>query len=259
MPLTLEQLYRKTIRTGRSSVSQPALPLDEPAPEPRGTIGHRRPARAPQNQTGLKSILCHAGTGTDTVRAVIKGLGGGLVVVRDTTAADELEMDGLLLLGGADIHPRWYGERDTHCQFIDKQRDAIEWTLVRRAMSEGKPIMGICRGMQMLTAAAGGSLYQDVNAQQGTAHRHQGLSHELVDVDERLMARIPTARVNSLHHQAVKTVPYGWETLATAPDGVIESIWRPGALGVQWHPELLISGGDTRWVSLFGWFMEGLQ
>jgi putative glutamine amidotransferase len=253
MPLTLEQLYHKTIRTGRSTASQPALPLVDTAPS------RPRARRAAQNQTGLKSILCHRGTGTDTVRAVIKGLGGGLVVVQDTVAADELEMDGLLLLGGADIHPRWYGERDTHCQYVDKQRDAIEWTLVRRAITEGKPIMGICRGMQMLTAAAGGSLYQDVNAQQGTTHRHHGMSHELVDVDGRLAARIPSTRVNSLHHQAVKMVPYGWETLATAPDGVIESIWRPGALGVQWHPELLIQGGDTRWVSLFEWFMEGLS
>ena len=87
--------------------------------------------------------------------------------------------------------------------------------------------MGICRGMQMLTTAAGGSLYQDVNAQQGTAHRHQGVSHE-IEAAPRLREHIPTTRVNSLHHQAVKTVPYGWETLATAPDGVIESIWRPG-------------------------------
>ena len=168
-------------------------------------------------------------------------------------------MDGLLLLGGADIHPRWYGERDTHCQYTDKGRDAVEWTLVRRALSEGKPIMGICRGMQMLTVAAGGSLYQDIAAQHKSDHNHQGRAHPLVNVSDRLMAHIPTAsRVNSYHHQAVKTVPYGWETLATAPDGIIESIWRPGALGIQWHPELLISAGDTAWVSLFQWFMDGL-
>lgn len=261
MTLTLEELYRKTIRTGRSATSQPALPLGL-EPEPVVTEAPARPRfrrRAPQNQTGLKAILCHRGTGTDTVRAVIKGLGGGLVVVDDPRMAHELEMDGLLLLGGADINPRLYGERDCYCQGGDRERDTIEWTLVRRALSEGKPIMGICRGMQMLATAAGGSLYQDIARQQGSAHNHQGRGHELEHVSERLLARIPTTRVNSLHHQAVKTVPYGWETLATAPDGVIESIWRPGALGVQWHPELLIQGGDTRWVSLFEWFMAGLD
>ena len=257
MPLTLEELYRKTIRTGRSSVSQPALPLEAPV-EP---VAERpaRPRRArPQNQTDKKAILCHAGTATDTVKAVIEGLGAGLVVVRDPDMAYELELDGVILLGGADINPRWYGERNVHCGPLNRDRDVIEWTLARRAFAEGKPIMGICRGMQMMAAAAGGSLYQDIRRQQGSARNHQGRSHEIVELHPELALRLPDTHVNSLHHQAVKTVPYGWETAALAPDGVIEAIWRPGALGVQWHPELLIQSGDTRWVSLFQWFMEGL-
>lgn len=221
------------------------------------TLRSRR--TSPVSPPPQRSVLCHAGTGTEVVRSVLRDLGGGLVVVNDPDLAYDLDMDAVILLGGADINTRLYGERSLHAQLANRSRDMVEWTLVRRALSEGKPIMGICRGMQMLAAAAGGSLYQDIAAQHGSDHDHQGRSHELVNVLEPLASRLPATRVNSLHHQAVRTVPYGWEILATAPDGVIESIWRPGALGVQWHPELLIGAGDTRWVSLFQWFMDGLS
>ncbi len=117
------------------------------------------------------------------------------------------------------------------------------------------PIMGICRGHQMLAISCGGSLYQDI--QQETGRRHTFYTHPLHSVKLPLKRHLASETVNSLHHQAVKTVPPGFEVMAYAPDGTVEAIWRPGMLGVQFHPELMIQQ-NAKWEKLFRWFLEGL-
>lgn len=223
------------------------------AGEPAGRKGSSRPVKK-------RRIVCHEGTGTGVVKAVVEKLGGVVRVVSSLEEAQTLAFDGLLLLGGADINPAWYGEAITHAQRPNLQRDLIEWCMVRRAISAGAPVMGICRGHQMLAVAHGGSLHQDLRAEGVTSHNHNGQGHKLVDVTRPLARHMPaTRRVNSYHHQAVKTVPPGFDVAAESEDGVIEAIWRPGYLGVQWHPELLIAGGDGDWSALFKWFMAGLD
>ena len=132
------------------------------------------------------------------------------------------------------------------------ERDRIEWILTRRAMADDKPILGICRGHQMIAVAHGGSLYQDMSCEANVRH---GGSHRLENIQHPLKRWLPTANVNSLHHQAVKAAPPGFKVMATA-NGMIESIWKPGVLGVQWHPELLLSG-NRAWGDLFVWLIEG--
>lgn len=202
-------------------------------------------------------IATHPGTGTETVKRIVESAGGTLHIVTRKEEAANVPLDGLLLLGGADISPFFYGEENLYAEYTDRNRDIVEWMLVRRAITANAPIMGICRGHQMLAVASGGSLYQDIAAQTGLQHS-RGYTHKLSGVDKPLAGHLPTWTVNSLHHQAVKTVPYGFRATAHSKDGIIESIWRPGALGVQWHPELMI-GSDKRWIKLFHWFFDGLD
>ncbi len=162
-------------------------------------------------------------------------------------------LDGLCLAGGVDVDPACYGE-DRHPALgsVDAPRDATELTLARWALAADLPLFGICRGIQLLNVAAGGSLYQDLAAQMPSAHRHD---YSLADSPwerpvhavrvaegSRLAALLGTGEVmtNSFHHQAVKDLAGGFVPVAWAPDGVVEGIEAPGhrfALGVQWHPE----------------------
>ena len=247
--LTLDMLRKRTVRTGPSIMSPPAVAPDEGTP-----VRPRRTRHAPRT----KVILTHAGTGTGIVREALAHLGAECRVLTGLDHAYTMDFDGILLLGGADINPRWYGERVTHTRYLDKERDAIEWTLARRALAQDKPIFGICRGHQMLAAAAGGALYQDIIEEGASTQDHQGRGHEVEQLHPLLAERIPTTRVNSLHHQAVKSVPGGFEVAAQAPDGIIEAIYRPGALGVQFHPELLVER-ERGWLELFRWFLDGLR
>lgn len=205
------------------------------------------------------TIVTHPGTGTEIVAGVLRRHGARLRRIEHVADAHTARFDGLVLLGGADILPTWYGEPNRNAGRPDRKRDLVEWTLVRRAFTEQKPVLGICRGHQMLAVAAGGSLYQDIwsEAHPGVG-RHSCSSHRLVRVIPALRDRLPTLTVNSLHHQAVKCVPPAFVVAAASEDGVIEAIYRPGLLGVQWHPELLYPR-DERWEGLFAWLVEGLQ
>lgn len=200
--------------------------------------------------------LTHEGTGTGIVRGIVEKLGGKLQTVTDKHTAYTARMDRLILLGGADISPFFYGEPMIDSQRPDKERDIIEWILVRRAITEHVPTFGICRGHQMLTVAHGGTLWQDICAGPG-AFEH-GRQHKLTGVHKMLARHLPARTVNSLHHQAVRVVPWGFEVAARSEDGIIESVWRPGVLGVQWHPELLYPR-DGGWERLFRWWWDGLN
>jgi putative glutamine amidotransferase len=182
-------------------------------------------------------------------------------------------LDGLLLPGGEDIDPARYGEaRHEQCGRVSPERDEMELALARWAVEDGMPLLAICRGIQILNVALGGSLYQDISAQIPGAERHawypgyprNRLSHEVAVSPQTRLATIlgdGSLRVNSLHHQALKEVPPALTVVARAPDGIVEAIEiadHPFALSVQWHPEEL-ADDDARAQRLFDALVEACQ
>lgn len=166
------------------------------------------------------------------------------------------QLDGLFLAGGVDMDPATYGaEPHPALGRIDPARDCVETTLTRRAMDDGKPTFGVCRGMQVINVAAGGTLLQDVAAQHPGAIKHdyfpnQGfarnhLSHTVrIAPGSRLSRSVGAveARVNSMHHQGVERLGEGLVPVAWAPDGLVEALEGSGdgfLVGAQWHPEML--------------------
>jgi putative glutamine amidotransferase len=180
------------------------------------------------------------------------------------------QLDGLLLSGGGDVEPHHFAQKHlAKLGGVDRPRDRVELLLTRRAFEDNLPVLAICRGVQMLAVALGGTLIQDIPTQIPGALRHdfhQGharnyLGHEVaVERGTRLadVLTVETIGVNSLHHQSVQTVPPVLRVTARAPDGVIEAIEavnRRFILGVQWHPEELV-GDDPRMARLFTTFVE---
>lgn len=178
-------------------------------------------------------------------------------------------LDGIVLSGGADIDPEYLGEEPLECVSINPRRDRQELSLVRLAMDRQIPVLGICRGIQVLSAALGGKLYQDIKTQhdrQPIEHSQtiaRGLpSHNVrLEKDSLLygLLKTETLAVNSFHHQAVRKAPAGFRVTAVAPDGIIEGIestcFRP-VLGVQWHPECFILENDRTMMPIFKWLVE---
>jgi len=182
-------------------------------------------------------------------------------------------VDGVLLPGGADIDPASYGEvRGPHCGRTDAERDRSEVMLTRWALAEGKPLLGICRGVQIINIAAGGTLYQDIAAERAGATKHDyfprgnrnprsQLVHDVsITPGTRLAAILdePRARVNSMHHQGIKTLGAGLVAAAIATDGVVEGVEKAGddvLLGVQWHPEDL-THSEQHMQRLFGALLD---
>ena len=182
------------------------------------------------------------------------------------------EIDGLLLTGGVDIDPVRYGEeRHPTVTAIEPERDAFEFALIQAARGARLPIFGICRGLQVMNVAFGGTLVQDIAAEEAGTLPHTvpvppcAIAHEVwISKGSRLwtlmqekMVDADTCSVNSRHHQAIKRIAPGFEVTATAPDGVIEAIECPDAsfcLGVQWHPENFWRTGEFR--PLFEGFIE---
>ena len=159
-------------------------------------------------------------------------------------------VDGLVLTGGADVDPALYGEEKLPCcGDLAPERDKMESALCRMALAMDKPLLAICRGHQMLNVALGGSLYQDIAEQFGTAIRHPRSDvprtpvHAVAVAPGSLLhqaAGQDTLQVNSRHHQGVKRLAPGAAACGVAEDGLIEAIEVPGkrfVLGVQWHPE----------------------
>lgn len=163
-------------------------------------------------------------------------------------------LDGLLLSGGDDVDPARFGQADLGSRGIDERRDAQEFALVHAFQAAGKPILGICRGIQVLAAALGGSLWQDIPSQLGIPHPF-GIRHDVLVRPGTFLWDILGGRseVNSTHHQALRDVPPGFLVAATAPDGIIEAMQRADGApvyAVQFHPERLFRE-DERMVRLF--------
>jgi putative glutamine amidotransferase len=185
------------------------------------------------------------------------------------------EVQGVLMTGGVDIDPARYGD-EPHATVtaIEPERDAFEFALLLAAREARLPVFGICRGLQVMNVALGGSLIQDIAAEMTGILQHTlptppcAVAHEVwVSKGSRLwtlmqekMADADTCSVNSRHHQAIKRLAPGFEVTATAPDGVIEAIECPNAtfcLGVQWHPENFWRTGEFR--PLFEGFIEACR
>jgi putative glutamine amidotransferase len=193
---------------------------------------------------------------------------------RDRPAEVVRRVDGLLLTGGGDVDPGLYGETPHETfQPSEPGRDEYEVALVCAATDAGLPIFAICRGMQVLNVALGGTLIQDIPSMVNGAQPHAvpeprfAIAHEVwVAKGSQLAALMAeklegdTCQVNSRHHQAVKTVAPGWEVTGTAPDGVIEAIEQAGGvfrMAVQWHPENFWRTGEFR--PLFEAFVEAAR
>ena len=210
-----------------------------------------------------KQALQHAG---GEVRIVEQGM----------DAAHALEgTEGLLLTGGDDMAPSRYGE-PPHPTVVEvaPERDDFEIALIAEARRIGMPIFAICRGVQVLNVACGGTLVQDIPSQVGNALNHAlkvpphtsfEYAHDIWMENDSLLARLMQERlngndsvaVNSRHHQAIKELAPGFRVVATAPDGIIEAIEDPKVpfcLGVQWHPENFWRTGEFR--PLFEGFLE---
>jgi putative glutamine amidotransferase len=185
------------------------------------------------------------------------------------------ETDGVLFTGGPDIDPSFYGEaRHPATALVPRARDEFELELARSLHERDLPRLGLCRGVQVLNVAHGGSLIQDIPALVPGAVAHDvkdsplTLAHEvwvtrssrIGEIVRERLSEDDACEVNSRHHQSVGRVADGYEVVATAPDGVIEAIEHPAArfcMGVQWHPENFWRTGEFR--CLFEAFVEACR
>jgi putative glutamine amidotransferase len=228
------------------------------------------PTQTLQSIDGIPADLPHSWVMNHRYYTALASVGAAPVMVPLLTGdADALRavydaLDGVFIAGGVDVDPSSYGERRAEaCGRTDPDRDAVEILYARWARSEGKPIFGVCRGLQIMNVAGGGSLYQDCEAFYEGAMKHDYfpnaghardyLAHTVrVERGTRLHGVLgeDEVQVNSMHHQGLARIAAGFVVSATAPDGLIEALEatdHPFALGVQWHPEMLVdSDAGTR-------------
>lgn len=202
---------------------------------------------------------------------------GGIPLLIPTRNPDLMDnylsiIDGLLIPGGADVAPRFYGEEPIpELGDTDALIDESEINLVRGAVNSKIPMFGICRGIQVINIALGGNIYQDLAAQSPTpvlqhyqrAVLDQGTHHVTVDSDSKLATILETTKilVNSHHHEAVKEIAESLKVTATSSDGVIEGIESVDddlVMAVQWHPETMYKS-DAKMARLFKDFMDRVR
>ncbi len=235
-------------------------------------------------QTPVIGVSGYTESGTCRVNMTyiksIRLAGGVPLVIPVTSDDDQIDalldaIDGLVMTGGEDFDPlKWFGEEPIRgLGEIAPERDDFDVKLVRAAVAKGIPVLGICRGEQLLAVAFGGTLWQDIPSQvkdsyvkhrQGPTPGSYGTHSIDIDPDTEL-GRIldkETVVVNSFHHQAIKDVPQGFQVSARAADGIIEAVERFGKikgfpdgggwiLGVQFHPEGITAGGNPEFLPIF--------
>src|SRR3982751_1018390 len=197
----------------------------------------------------------------DYLEAVKRAGGDPLVLAPDDDPQASLDrVDGLLLTGGPDVDPALYGEARHPLTKTDAARDAFEIPLSRQALAQDIPLFAICRGVQVLNVAAGGSLVQDIPSAIDSTLDHSiqepkyAPAHDIQVTPKTTLAtalgpsrQLATCTVNSRHHQAVARVAPSFVVSAVSTDGIIEAIERPASrfcVGVQWHPENFWSTGE---------------
>ncbi|HSG18824.1 MAG TPA: gamma-glutamyl-gamma-aminobutyrate hydrolase family protein [Anaerolineae bacterium] len=182
-------------------------------------------------------------------------------------------VDGIILPGGGDVAPeRYNGRAHEKVYGIDLERDRTELFVARAVVERQKPLLAICRGIQVLNVALGGTLWHDISSQVPGAIDHDAsdgqprnhLAHVIVAEPDSLLAKHMGKReswVNSYHHQAIRELARDLEVTATAPDGIIEAVElaeHPFAIGVQWHPENLVHD-DLGMHGLFAGLVEAAE
>ena len=213
---------------------------------------------------------------TDNIEAITRF--GGIPIVlpnmeKGITDSIANLIDGLLLTGGGDIDPTLFGEEPHQALgSIVPERDEFEVDLIKKMLAQNKPILGICRGAQILSIALGGDMYQDIYTQsEGKLIQHDQkaprthASH-FVQVHKGSVLRNVVGeerfKVNSFHHQAVRNIPDGFRVSGLASDGIIEAFeseFHPFVMGIQWHPESLLLKDDSPSISIFKGFIEACK
>ncbi len=176
-----------------------------------------------------------------------------LPITLDLDSAKQLwnKLDGILISGGADVNPMIYGDRiGKECGFIDNKRDNYEIELVKYCVSNNKPLLGVCRGLQILNSVLGGTIHQDL-IKDGYSHhsidlclRNEGV-HEVEILKNTPLYNIFGENkicVNSFHHQGINKLANCLEKMAVGGDGLVESVYLPNKkfiMAVQWHPEMM--------------------
>jgi putative glutamine amidotransferase len=203
---------------------------------------------------------------SDYVESIRRAGGEPVEVVPGVEKPEHIlaRVDGLMLTGGGDVDPTLYGEEPlASFQAAESGRDAFEIELSRAAIASRIPLLAICRGMQVLNVAMGGTLIQDIPSQVPGALEHSvpeprfHIAHEVWVAKGSTLSTLladhmedgETCHVNSRHHQSVKQAASGFEVTATSPDGVIEAMEMAGApfcVAVQWHPENFWRTGEFR-------------
>ena len=214
----------------------------------------------------------HSHIGNTYVIAVSKS--GGIPVIIPSSLNDEerakmVEIcDGFLFSGGVDISPSFYNE-DAHLNLMRTNIafDRTQIGLMKDVLRAGKPVLGICRGHQVMNVACGGSLYQDTSEIPGCyiKHSHEtgnaDIAHKVIIKEDSILHKLfgDQLQVNSYHHQSLKALGENVIAVAHAADGVVEAIELkdyPFALGVQWHPEAMYAIGDDSMKPIFDVFVE---
>ena len=180
-----------------------------------------------------------------------------------------LACDGLLMPGGADIHPKYYGQAVTEkCGKIEDERDVGEWAMMDLFVPTGKPILCICRGEQLMNVYCGGTLHQCIKDFQKCKHsdfpnRAKDTHAVTVTPDTKLrqILGVDSCRVNSMHHQAADAIAPGLIVSAVSEDGIVEALEskdHPFFLGIQWHPEHM-AAKDAAQMNIFRAFVKACR
>lgn len=208
------------------------------------------------------------------LNAIVKAGGRPVIipVITDISVLRNIvkDLDGLVLTGGEDVDPLYYGEKAIpDMNEIDSVRDIYDLVLLKLATDRNIPVLGICRGEQIINVAFGGTLYQDIPTQvedksikhKQSEPREKGTHNISIINDSQLhkILGVSGAFTNTFHHQAVKTTAPNFRTVASATDGIVEAIEaypnRP-IMGVQWHPEGHVAGGDITMLKLFSFIVS---